>query len=299
MVSSEVEDLLPILKTCSIEHSERDSMRVISPNGKTMTVHLKNHKLLGFSRLKFDQCLLDLAVNEGANLIKEKVTGLEHKQGWWKVRAQKQSYEVKTLVGADGVNSLVRRNTIGPLSKRDKGACFGYLVRGLERKDITIKFLPTGRGYLWVVPRAENTSVGGGTAESDRFHEIRREVNAFASEFFPQAEIISKWTAVIPNIKDAKTLRIPVAGSDWILVGDAAGHVDPISGSGIIYALIDGEKAADAIVEGTPETFNRLWVEAYGQSLFLATKLRGWIYKRPLLELYCMYMKTHSIMPLP
>jgi flavin-dependent dehydrogenase len=83
------------------------------------------------------------------------------------------------------------------------------------------------------------------------------------------------------------------------LVGDAAGHVDPISGSGIIYALIDGEKAADAIAEGKPETFNRLWVEAYGQTLFLATKLRGWIYKRPLLELYCMYMKAHSIMPLP
>src|SRR3989304_885892 len=57
MVSDEVEELLPILKSHPIEHSERNSMRVISPSGKTITVHLKNHKLLGFSRLKFDRCL--------------------------------------------------------------------------------------------------------------------------------------------------------------------------------------------------------------------------------------------------
>ena len=101
----------------------------------------------------------------------------------------------------------------------------------------------------------------------------------------------------MPNIKNTGVFRIPVAGSNWILIGDAAGHVNPISGGGLVYALLDGEMAADTIAENQPEMFNKMWFEAYGQSLVRDTKLRGWIYKRPLLELYCMHIKTGSILP--
>jgi len=302
-ISNAVEDLFPPLKEHPIEHSERNSMTVIAPSGRRIIVHFRNNKILGFSRARFDQYLLKLAVNEGANLIDEKVIGVERKHGWWKVRTESQSYDAKTLVGADGVNSMVRRNTIGPLSRRDKGICFGYLTKGLENENTIIKFLPAIKGYVWVIPRAENTSIGGGSTDIPRFHErarfyeVKKEVTAFVNKHYPQAEIVSEWTAMIPNIKDSKVFRIPIAGQDWMLIGDAAGHVNPISGSGIVYALLDGEKAADAIAENHPEVFNKLWFEAYGQSLIVDTKLRGWIYQRPLLELYCMYMKAGSIMP--
>jgi digeranylgeranylglycerophospholipid reductase len=297
LVSSMVEELFPQLKQHPIEHSERNSMRLIAPSGRTITLDYRNGRMLGFSRLKFDQYLLKLAVNEGANLIEEKVLGLERKQGWWKVHTETKSYAVKMLVGADGANSLVRRNTIGSLSRRNRGICFVNLMKGLEKENMTIKFIPAFKGYVWVIPRAENTSIGGGSTDTRCFNEVKNEVNAFVSKYYPQAEKISERTAIIPNIKDTKVLRIPIAGSNWILIGDAAGHVNPISGGGIIYALLDGEKAAEAIAQNHPEMFNKLWVEAYGQGLFRDTKLRGWIYKRSLLELYCMYMKVSSILP--
>lgn len=129
MIGSEVKEMFPILDKLSIEHSERNSMYVISPSETTWIIHLGKRRLLGFSRSKFDQHLLNMAVNEGAILIPEKVTGFERRSGWWKVRTQKQSYEIKTIVGADGINSLVRRNIIGPLNKKDQGACFGYRQR--------------------------------------------------------------------------------------------------------------------------------------------------------------------------
>jgi flavin-dependent dehydrogenase len=60
--------------------------------------------------------------------------------------------------------------------------------------------------------------------------------------------------------------------------------VDPITGSGIVYALLGGELAAEAIVEDNPEVFNKTWIETYGHQLLRAAKLRGWVYERPLLE---------------
>jgi len=41
-----------------------------------------------------------------------------------------------------------------------------------------------------------------------------------------------------------------VAGSGWVLVGDAWGFLDPLYSSGVLLALRSGEMAADAIVEG-------------------------------------------------
>jgi len=295
MVSDVIFDLFPILRNFQMEYLESNSMRVVSPSGITRTNYLRKGKFVCFSRLKFDQCLLNNALNEGATLIPEKVVGVERMQGWWRIRTQKQCYSANTLVGADGVNSLVRRSTTIPLSKRDKGVCFGYFMKGLEKETITIKFLPSYKGYVWIIPRKENASVGGGTAEIHRFPEVKREIEAFIKNYCPQAQKIARWTTLIPNIKDTKTLRIPVTGKNWILIGDAAGHVNPINGAGIIYAMYDGELAAEVIAEGHPERFYKLWHETYGRDMFMATKLSSWIYKRPLLELYCMYMKTQSV----
>jgi geranylgeranyl reductase family protein len=297
LVPAGAHEFFPFLKAPPIPHSERSTMHMVTPSGRRIVIGFRKGKLMGFSRLTFDKYLLDMAVNGGANLVEEKVIGLERKYGWWKVRTQKQSYAVKTLVGADGVNSMVRRNIVGSLSKIDKGVCFGYFVKGIENEEVTIKFLPGKKGYMWIIPRGEDTSIGIGSAEINRVRELKNELDTFISNFCPQAEKLSDWTALIPNVKDTKTFCIPIAGSNWLLIGDAAGHVDPITGSGIIYALLDGELAAETIADGDPEMFNKLWIETYGKQLLRATKLRGWVYKRPLLEVYCMYLKVQNATP--
>ncbi len=295
LISNIAQDFFPFLKTLPIPHSERKTMTMIMPSGRRIVIYFRNGKIMGFSRLKLDHHLLDMAVKKGADLVEEKVIGLERKYGWWKIRTQKKSYAIGTVIGADGVNSMVRRNIIGSLSKTDKGVCFGYFVKGLENEEVTIKFLPDKKGYLWIIPRGEDTSVGIGSAEINHVNELKTELDNFIGNF-PKAEKLSKWTALIPNVKDTKTFRTPVAGSDWLLIGDAAGHVDPITGSGIVYALLGGKLGAEAIVEGKPEMFNKLWIETYGQQLLQATKLRGWVYRRPLLEVYCIYLKVQNAM---
>jgi len=298
LIPANAQEFFPFLKNIPVEHSERNSMQLISLSGRKTIVRFKKGMLRGFSRLKFDQHLLNMALNKGSELIEEKVTGLEQKYGWWKVRTQRQTYSVKTLVGADGVNSLVRRNTIGSLDKADKGLCFGYITKGLEKEDITIKpfVLPKNKGYMWIIPRGDTTSVGVGSLGIFRPNELKNLVNTFISTHCPRAEKISEWAALIPNVRQVKTFHRPIAGRNIILIGDAAGHVSPITGSGIAYAMLDGELAAETIAEGHPEMFNEKWIKTYGQWLFLETILRDWVYKQPLFELYCKFLKIQMAM---
>jgi digeranylgeranylglycerophospholipid reductase len=283
-----------ILEEFPIEHSEIDLMRVISPSQKIWNIDMTKNKLLGFSRLRFDQYLLNKALSEGANLIEEKVIALQKNGKSWKVITQKESYEVGTIVGADGVNSLIRKSIVGSLNKTDMGACFGHIFRDAKEKTVTIKFLPKIEGYIWVIPRGDNTSIGGGTTKLNNFRRLKDEVNLFTKAGYSQMENVSEWAALIPNAKNQKILLSRMAGLNWVLIGDAAGHVSPISGSGIAYALMDGELAAEAIAEGHVEQFNKMWIELYGKQLLLDTRLRGLIYQTPILELYCMTMKLHN-----
>ncbi|MEJ2241869.1 MAG: NAD(P)/FAD-dependent oxidoreductase [Candidatus Bathyarchaeota archaeon] len=167
---------------------------------QVMTKSLEN----GFciSRKYLDKEILEIAVQNGTKLISEKVLDVQKKGKNWNVITNKSTFSTKVLVGADGVNSIVRRKTIGRISPKNLALTFGYITTSLKKKDATIKFLNEIPGYIWVFP-----------------------------------------------------------GKGY---GDAAGHVDPISGGGIIYALWGGELAAQAIESNDPKSFDKAWKKAYG-----------------------------------
>jgi geranylgeranyl reductase family protein len=294
LISPLAQEMFPFLKTIPIKHSERSRVYLVTSSGNRACIHLRKSKVLGFSRLKLDQYLINMALDKGAELINEKVVAFERKNNSWKVKTTNQVCTAENLVGADGVNSLVRRKIVGPLCKMDKGICCGYLVKGLEKEDITIRLLVHRKGFMWVIPRNDHTSLGIGTAEASRSYGLRQELDMFIEQQYPHVEKISQWAALIPNIKNVKTFQIPIAGPNWMLIGDSAGHVNPILGEGIIYALLDGELAAQAIVEDNPELFNELWIEAYGSSLSMQVKIRKWLYTKVGAELYCKLLKLQN-----
>ncbi len=70
------------------------------------------------------------------------------------------------------------------------------------------------------------------------------------------------------KVTGVKTFTVdPGAGKNWLLVGDAAGHVDPIVGEGIYYALCSAEYAREAILAGNLMQYEDLWRSAYGVKL--------------------------------
>jgi flavin-dependent dehydrogenase len=96
---------------------------------------------------------------------------------------------------------------------------------------------------------------------------------------------MSNFSAIIPLIKDPNFYKIPCAGENWILIGDAAGHVDPITGEGILYAMWGAELAAKTITNHNIQEFDTLWRKEYGYDLLEGCKMKDMFYNSTMIEL--------------
>ena len=72
---------------------------------------------------------------------------------------------------------------------------------------------------------------------------------------------------MIPTVSDEQFFDRPCCGENWLLIGDAAGHVDPVVGEGIYYAFESAKAAARAICAGDIGSFDSLWKTRYGERL--------------------------------
>lgn len=164
------------------------------------------------------------------------------------------------IVGADGVHSIVARK-LG--SHENPAMTKAFAVRayfdnvdGLEHS-ISLHYekaiLP---GYGWIFPTGERSAnVGVGLMCSDKsvkniksLFEIFVNRNSFARERLKNAVMVEG------SYKGAHlstgALGVRRSFGNVLLVGDAAGFVDALTGEGIYYALKSGEHAARAIIHG-------------------------------------------------
>lgn len=271
----------PLLRDIPSSYRYVDKILFISPEGKEAMVG--GQALMNVSREHLDWYLLQNAVDAGARLVAERVTGVMEEDKAWRIRTGKGEYGSRLIVGADGVNSVVRNAIVGRISREDIGACIGYYARGIERDHNVMRFFRGFQGYAWIFPRETHSSIGVGL-DIKQAKNLKGYLDGFISEYCPGIEKISPYGALIPAARHPGFYKLSCAGGNWILTGDAAGHVDPILGEGIRYALWDAELAAEAIVGGKPERFDSLWRQAYYRDFVEACKLREFVYDPGMLE---------------
>jgi geranylgeranyl reductase family protein len=274
----------PILK--GAPHSRFiDRLIVVSPKGRDAMLHVPKDSGMVVSREHLDWYLLQQAIDNGAKLVKERVTDIKEKAGGWLIRTRNGEYSSRIVVGGDGVSSVVRRAIIGRIPRKNVAACIGYFARGYEKDYGVIRFLEGYNGYAWIFPRQTHASIGVGL-DVKQARDLRGQLCKFVEQYVPNMENPSRYGALIPAIREPSFYDIPCSGRNWILIGDAAGHVNPVSGEGILYALWSAELASQAVIEGNPGKFDALWRREYYPELVEACRLVRYIYNTSVLDFF-------------
>lgn len=227
------------------------------------------------SRADFGSALFRRAMaNDRCRHGRQQVTGIVKAGEGWRLRtASHEVFPADFLVGADGAQSLVRRRVVGAIPRQHLGMAAGYQVQGAPDAMIFHTFADL-HGYFWSFPRTNHASVGiGSRLGTASLQELWLRVDRFLAEMCPGAHKGQRWAALLPMAHDPSLWDTPCTGPSWALVGDAAGHVHPITGEGIAYALWSAELLAEAFSQEDPGRYESLWRRSYGNGLKAASAL--------------------------
>jgi geranylgeranyl reductase family protein len=203
------------------------------------------------SRAEFDGRLLARAERAGASVLADRVREITREGGGFRLEtADGTIARAAWVVGADGANSLVRRRLAQPFRRDQLSIATGFFARGLSSDEIVVEFADDPPGYIWSFPRPDHLAIGicadagARCTASDLRSRVSRWIRATGIAANAPLEPYS-WP--IPSLSPSDLATLSVAGPGWLLVGDAAGLVDPITREGIFFALQSGAFAADAL----------------------------------------------------
>lgn len=220
------------------------------------TIKFENEAAYLTDRAEFDYAIVQNAISKGADVKQSlMVTDITKENSQFIIIGADFSAKSKYLLCADGVNS----RSAALLGFRDKwneddvGLCIESSITGYEPPASPLNFYFCGVkwGYAWLFDKGDHASIGTGIFTVKYASDLRRLFNAFVK--------YSGYTSATENLKlkfKLNAWRIPATGGitrnigkgNAVLLGDAAGLVDPFLGEGISYAIQSGKIAADCIV---------------------------------------------------
>ncbi|MFW9805905.1 MAG: NAD(P)/FAD-dependent oxidoreductase [Candidatus Thorarchaeota archaeon] len=239
-------------------------------------------------RTDFDNVLFEEAVDAGAVTltgIRAKTLAVDSNQVSV-VLSNGETVRSRVLVGADGVTSMVARETGLNQSWPSSSvtACRVCEVpvstnEIIERYTHDLKYhffvnLGGQPGYGWCFPKRETINVGLGI--------VGTQAQGLPLKFETFTKFLVKKNLLpnAPNLKGAKGALVPTAGpikqtvtDRCVLLGDSAGQVSPITGGGISYAMTAAKYAAKVISSAVEKErldsdslnlYQRLWQSDFG-----------------------------------
>lgn len=257
-------------------------------------------------RLELDAAIREVALASGAVPVEGlravdvrrddsgRVTAVVFAQG---ERRNAPTVEIacKRLIVADGARSQLGR-VLG--RQWHKSTAYGVAARGyvkshrsddpwisshLELRGTSGELLS---GYGWIFPLGDGeVNIGVGTLATDKHPadvNLRQLMNFYGEQqrapWQLEGEIRAPWSALLPMGGAVSN----VAGPNWMLVGDAAGCVNPLNGEGIDYGLETGRLAAHMLANSVVNPaldYSVSWPavlrEHYGLAFSIARRLAG------------------------
>src|SRR5262245_4777197 len=234
------------LPVCAI-HTARfvDSTRHTSA-----AVSLGERALVVAGRTEFDGALLAAAGAAGARIVRARALDITRDTTGFVVQTPAGRIHARTIIGADGANSLVRRRLARPFDRTELSIATGYFVHGVSGNEILLELVDDPPGYIWSFPRPTHLAVGI-CAQADagtNAAALRARAASWIRDLNLAGQgILEPYSWPIPSLTARGFENLTACGPGWFLVGDAAGLVDPVTREGIYFALRSGEWAAEAV----------------------------------------------------
>jgi flavin-dependent dehydrogenase len=246
------------------------AMRVETPSGATFRLTYGadqgGEPAVGFDRSALDPALLRRAETAGADVRRGwTVTAVELDVLPALVHARHPDGEERRIVadvvvGADGLRSVVARSAgvARPTFLGERVGLTYHLPDATDRPCPDARMRILRDGYVGIAPvPGGRVNVGIVLGRSWRARLARKGAGGVAREIVggvpPAPDDLAVWRDGSPldHIAGASPLGHRVtrrAGERWLLVGDAAGFLDPFTGEGLHRALVSAELAAAAIL---------------------------------------------------
>jgi geranylgeranyl reductase family protein len=276
-------------------------MRLVAPDGSGWLVDYaaQGQRALAVPRAALDHLLVEAAARAGARVVEgyrverlatrgDAVVGVEGREG-----GKPTTLSARLVFGADGLHSVVAR-ALGVSEALPWPRRLGLVAHfeGLRLDDRGEMYV-SPRGYCGLAPLGDglvNVGIVGdvprrrdGLAAAARFERALAAVPG-AARRLAGARRVGPVSGVGPLAW--RTRR--VAGPGWLLVGDAAGFLDPFTGDGVYEALRGAELAAAVaaqalaagdVSERALAPYARLRRQVFGAKHRLGWLLQGFVHQ--------------------
>ncbi len=214
-------------------------------------------------RSRFDEFLARRAESAGATLLEEAEVvdaSVDDECATVKLRDGRE-FGGSYLIGADGVNSIVSRS-LGLRPKRKSPHSVGLgvetnvhvgeesVLEAMKGHPEVLRILPAASriSYGWVFAKKEHLAIGVAGA-SAHMHPLRPIFNQFHKRMEKYLGIEIPIEKRYTHFLGGRGVLGPNVCKRAVLVGDAAGFVDPLMGEGIAYAMRSAVHAVNTIQE--------------------------------------------------
>jgi geranylgeranyl reductase family protein len=197
-------------------------------------------------RRRLDAFLLDAARGRGADVREGARAEIE--EGGRITLSTGEQVVADAIVGADGANGTTARavglgNDILHGIAYEGNVPYARISRERYARRLVLELADIPGGYAWIFPKGDHVNVGVGGWQ-DEGPRLRAHLQRLCEAH-----------GVAPGaLEELRGHRLPlrrsgtkVAGERALLVGDAAGLIDPVSGDGMFECFVSSRLAADAI----------------------------------------------------
>ncbi len=243
-------------------------------------------------RARFDESLRGAALDAGAVDIRARVASVDEGSV---ILDDGGVVHADLIIGADGATSTTAR-TAGLVDRQR--VLWGFAVRGYVPAEVALPVIALWNdqprrgfpGYGWLFPGPDGANLGLGIGLGSSRLEARRaqrQLEAFRSHLVNIGLLDSSVESPMRQL--GGWLKMGLVGTRpssgrVLLVGDAAGLVNPLQGEGIAQALASGNAAALAVLTRPGEAADayRHWIGAtYGSWASVTTPVHTGLVDHP------------------